>query len=200
LYPRGGLLGGSSKPSKLAALAAARKKKAEEDKKANTPPVAQSDAESKQLDRTVALLDRLKVRGKENEPTSTAAAGSDNGGVALQSQDRNRAYPIRPKQDTRSASPPKEEVSDNPKENEPKAPIKPLQDLRATPSIFAKTLVGTQARRSSATSISAPRPQEDSMFALPFADHLSDTKSDPFAGPSPDDVVLNAQAKGLKRG
>lgn len=209
IYPRGGLLGGSSKPSKLAALAAARKKKAEEDKRIHSQPVPSSDQDLKQSERTVSLLDRLKAKGKESEPSGSAAVDSTSGGVVLQPQDRNRAYPIRSKKDPSPERAPKEDVPAVSEVPEKEASAKLVQDLRAVPSIFASTLVGARPRElyksrpanGVQSSVTSPTlPQEDSMFALPFADRLIHTKSNPFAGPSPDDVVLSAQAKGLKHG
>ncbi len=60
----------------------------------------------------------------------------------------------------------------------------------ARPSAFAKTLFGN-------TSGAPPRPQQDN-FALPFASHPAVLEA--FSGPSPDDVVLAAQAKGSLSG
>ena len=62
-YPRGGLLGGSSK---LAALAAARKKKQEAAKMSSEGSSQSVEAQS-ETDKAISLLDRLKATSFQNE-------------------------------------------------------------------------------------------------------------------------------------
>jgi elongation factor 1 alpha-like protein len=164
LYPRGGLLGGSSdgapKMSKLQALAAARKKKAQEQKSSGSIGV-----EAPMANLTLGLA-------KSTE--------SKNGSSS-------RAFPQRKRKDTnphekaplpleRESS--KEEIQDFP------MGTPPLD--QAEPSAFANTMFSTPSR---------PSTQPDSFFTLPY-NASPPTNTDPFAGPSPDDVVMAAQSKG----
>jgi len=168
LYPRGGLLGGSSdgapKMSKLQQLAAARKKKAQEQKATETSGTY--------LEKPMASL---SLGGKENErPLKEATT-------------RQRAFPMRKRKDS------------NPHEKAPKAPPieKPVEvDVeamdtepldQAEPSAFASTMFSNK---------SPPAPAQASLFSLPYAANVTSTVTNPFAGPSPDDVVIAAQSKG----
>ncbi|KAF2196590.1 hypothetical protein GQ43DRAFT_498411 [Delitschia confertaspora ATCC 74209] len=186
-FPRGGLLGGSSsnpKPSKLAALAAARKKKQEEAK--SVPPLTEADPNQKaDSDSAVALLDKLRLNGKDKTTPTTPIPAP----ISMKQKPVERKFPIR----TRSPSPPPAaKVSSNEKEATKQelsqAPI-PIPDLRAIPSTFASTLCGIAP--------SPPKRQllEDS-FQLPYSTVPQFANTNPFAGPSPDDIVRNAQAKG----
>jgi len=181
IYPRGGLLGGSSKPSKLAALAAARKKRQDDAKNSTSTPTEENDAKD-EADTAVSLLDRLSVKSKN--PTSAPLI-------------RNESDKARPSRYIRKRSPspelelPKEEEAPLP---EPSTPGIEFPNLRATPSIFASVLCGT----SLPTSIRQGR--NSSSFPLPYANVPGFADANPFAKPSPDDVVLSAQAKGVGRG
>ena len=62
----------------------------------------------------------------------------------------------------------------------------PVMTPRATPSAFARTLFGSAPSK-------APRPDE--IFAMPYTSSPIYV-AEAFAEPSPDDVVLAAQAKG----
>lgn len=188
-----GLLGGSSKPSKLAALAAARKKKQEEDEaKAAAPVNAPSDALGghEGSDRALSLLDRLggkekdKTEKKENAPIADSTVKSS---VSTQL----KSYPLRRKE---SPSPEPPSPLPQPSEEVPKNPKQVGPDLRGAPSTFAQTVVGhTDPRRPSNA-----QPRENSSVVFPYLQGLQDAKYHPFTGPSPDDVVLNAQSKGLR--
>ena len=186
LYPRGGLLGGSSKPSKLAALAAARKKKQEEEKAASGP-VSVDAHPDKEPDRAVALLDRLNIKGRAKEDTPPSPGSPKQPGGLLKSKSAQIRYPVRRK---KSSSPPPVQ-----RQEEPSGPISEpstiveILDLRAPPSTFAATMIGA----------SQPRSPEGSMFSLPYAHQKVFTNANPFAGPSPDDIVTNARAKGARR-
>jgi len=180
-YPQGRLLGGSSKPSKLAALAAARKKK-DDQKRTETPT-----PESAQSDRVVALLDRLSIK-KENE----SPLGS--------SVKRTKFIPSRQKEQNR-------QTADTPKEISPMEQVSPIAqqrpirvaDIRAMPSMFAKAICKQPAADESlitAALCSTHGRQWSSAFSLPYIHNPSFTEMNPFAGPSPDDIVLQAQSKG----
>lgn len=179
LYPPLRLLGGSGKPSKLAALAAARKKK-EADQKASLD----------QAPGTVSLLDRLSTKSNQSQQSKQQEHAPE------LEQSAQRAYPFRKR---KSSSPPpiQESASQAQVVEAPKSYSAPAQDLRALPSIFASTMCGQSSPRQS-TGEDAPRSTEELVPTLFGGDaNLADTN--PFAGPSPDDVVIQAQAKGSAR-
>jgi elongation factor 1 alpha-like protein len=181
ICPRGGLLGGSSKPSKLAALAAARKKKQDDAKNSTTSTAQGNDAKSEE-DTAISLLDRLSVKSKNST------------GAPLVHKESDKARPSRYIR-KRSPSPklelPKEEEAPLP---EPVIPGIEFTNLRATPSIFASVLCGTSVPTSTR------QDRDSSSFPLPYANVPGFANTNPFAKPSPDDVVLSAQAKGVGRG
>ena len=186
LYPRGGLHGGSSKeapkPSKLAALAAARKKKASESLTSDPKP----------SNNPVALLDKLgKSRIKENNSPRVSVEK-----VAADARQTPSILQLRrqpPRKDIQKSEP--EEV---PESLEPSLPAEKPQDdyqlARAAPSSFATTMLGPNRAETPASAIKA--------YYNPFQSScdMSAANSNPFAGPSPDDIVSNAQSasKGLK--
>ena len=175
---RARLLGGSSKPSKLAALAAARKKK-EEEKRTETPT-----PESAQSDRVVALLDRLSVK-KENE----SPLGS--------STKRTKFIPSRQKEQNQQAADASTR-DDQMKQARPiveERPI-PVADIRAMPSMFAKAICKQPAADKHLATAATHRRRWSNAFFLPYIHNPSFIETNPFAGPSPDDVVLQAQSKG----
>lgn len=200
LYPRGRLLGGSStggspKVSKLAALAAARKKKDNAEATGATPKL--------QSTTSVALLDKLSGNRKPNESIAKESmeveqrskASTLTGEVhTLGSQARK--YPTRKRKDP---SPP-------PISHAPVEPDQALMDVEPdslapiveSPSLFARAMLG-----SSMSSQKPPR-KDSAPFAIfyspSFASAVNPAESNPFAGPSPDDIVANAQnSKGLKQ-
>ncbi|KAI9873272.1 MAG: Hsp70 suppressor, GTPase facilitates ribosomal subunit dissociation [Pleopsidium flavum] len=193
LYPRIRLLGGASttadgKVSKLAALAAARKKK-ETDKA--------GDVASKQQSSSVALLDKLSSRGKteaKEDIRSSTVAGSANEyiGAGVENDIRRRVTRKYPARRGKSPSPSREiprEVSEPAESKLQQMPSPSI--LQATPSMFAKTMLGGQA--------TGPVPGSlNTVFKLPYFTDPNFTESGAFTGPSPDDIVSNAQAKGLK--
>ncbi|KUJ12554.1 uncharacterized protein LY89DRAFT_623737 [Mollisia scopiformis] len=179
LCPKGGLLGGSSdgapKISKLQALAAARKKKALEQKSSNTgieQPMA-----SLSLDQSAS--------GSSSEKTTTGSSSTTTFGT--------RAFPIRKRKDSN----PHEKVPKAPHDREPDLPpadvqmeMEPID--QAEPSAFANTMF---------SNASSPPPRRfESFFTLPYMNAATPTSTDPFAGPSPDDVVIAAQAKAAGKG
>ena len=184
------MLGGSpstteGKVSKLAALAAARRKK-ESDKT--------SVVESKQQSSSVTLLDKLnpsKEAEAEEAANSTRASDSMSGTSKVNDENnmpsQTRRYPLRRR---RSPSPPSEIPQEPLKENEPE--VQKLHDtttILANPSMFARTVLGGQAMEPSSETLHTD-------FKLPYIKDPNFTKSTAFTGPSPDDIVSNAQAKG----
>lgn len=179
VLPRGRLLGGS----KLAALAAARKKKQEEQNRgagASQPTDAKAET-----DKAVALLDKLTVKNKENStlPTDTGAI------------EETASKPAKSRLQYRKRQPTPEPVVAEPEEEQPieePTPSIHVPNLRIGPSSFASTLCGdgnsTAVWRSAKTQASAALTEV----------HSKVIAGDPFAGPSPDDVVLRAQAKGKR--
>jgi elongation factor 1 alpha-like protein len=163
LYPRGGLLGGSSggapKMSKLQALAAARKKKAQEQKSSGSTGVETPMAK--------LTLDSSKSADQK--------AGSSRGFPQRKRKDSNPHEKV-PTPIEREFS--KEESQDTPMETPPLD--------QAKPSAFANIMFSTPSK---------PSSKPDSFFTLPY-NATPVTNTDPFAGPSPDDVVIAAQSKG----
>lgn len=207
IFPRGGLLGGSSKPpSKLAALAAARKKAAEEKKQKVVDPHSQDDKTGRPDTATsTAMLDRLSALKKL---TLSASSAHQEGG-SINTKDAMFSRPVRTYPTRKPSSPePMPEAPSPPPAGEP-APAQPqgptAEELTATPSTFAQTMLGGQVRNvaadTSKLSSTKSAAESNSLFTLPYpADVDLKNSKDPFAGPSPDDVVLKAQqqAKGLK--
>lgn len=194
--PRGYLLGGSSKPSKLAALAAARKKKQEE-ARANT---SSSQGEDQAPDKAVAILDRLKAKSeatpKETSSGSSVLSENTNVKEKVQKQSQPRAYPIRNKNSPslvceEPVNKPEEPEPEHEPESEQQAKRIKLEDVKGNPSTFASTIFGSGGQLRNGAPLFA--------FPLPYTSFPEYAKAKPFAGPSPDDVVLNAQAKGAIR-
>lgn len=187
------LLGGSApggKVSKLAALAAARKKKEAEQKTGNV--AANEDKPPASL----SLLDRLgskpaqPIDAEQPEPTKQE-------NLPPQTQ---RSYPIR-KRKSPSPPPPFAERRPTPSEStiqQPQVPIATLPSVRAAPSIFAQAMCGGAVRRSSTHTESSSHFRENIVPTL-YGSDSSLANANPFAGPSPDDVVIQAQAKGSAR-
>ncbi|KAH8195039.1 hypothetical protein TruAng_010794 [Truncatella angustata] len=176
LYPRGGLLGGSGAPpkmSKLQQLAAERKKKAEEQKAAQKikdhekPPVKEATQHLSKLS--------LSSRAKQKEAASSSASTS------LAHEPKPPAVPMKRKTDdiVQLDGPPAKFPANT--ERNPVEDIAPVQP--AAPSDFAQALLG-----------SAPPARTPRTYALPYMSFVSSV-TDAFSGPSPDDVVLTAQAK-----
>lgn len=183
LYPRGGLLGGSSKPdgapkSKLAALAAARKKKE------NQRPEYGQNATS-----SVTLLDKLSSKPQQTQLDSTPDLSKRKISSTTTEQnvkEQPRKYPRRKSkglefpQDDRPAKEAFTKASSlGSPEMEKKSEITPT----AGPSVFARTIFGSsivsQQRDIQASDLYVLGPETNAEFD--------------FAGPSPDDVVTKAQ-------
>lgn len=174
--PRGGLLGGGDgapKMSKLQALAAARKKKTEEKK--NTPKAEATNGAEGDMKR-LSLADK-----KENERpgfVKRQKTSDHDSSIPQNLQPQPAAAPV-----AAAPSPPERAVSDvemKTSHNEDEAVIA----AAVAPSAFARTLFGS----------APPKPQRD-VFSMPYANSSSFVAT-AFAKPSPDDVVLTAQAQG----
>lgn len=183
LYPRGGLLGGSSKPdgapkSKLAALAAARKKKEN-----------QKSEDGKNATTSVALLDKLSSKPRQvrlDNPTDLSKAKSLSAITEQNVKEQPRRYPRRQSKGLESPQDDHQAKEASIKSSSLASPgmeEKPEITPTAGPSVFARTIFGASA-------VSQKHDiQTSSRYVL---GPETDAKFD-FAGPSPDDVVTKAQ-------
>lgn len=190
LYPRGGLLGGSSKnggkTSKLAALAAARKQKAGE----------QASVGDKVSSSSVVLLDKLgKSKSSDfNDPASKTEAAESQMRATSQ---RLRKYPLKRHHSSDPKSQPIEEplpdTSLTPQPDELPQEDDPIV-MHSSPSAFAEAIIGESHNTQNAPALST------SYNPFYLECKINEFSTDPFAGPSPDDVVAKAQSasKGLK--
>ncbi|KAI5209856.1 hypothetical protein E4T39_00593 [Aureobasidium subglaciale] len=178
------MLGGTGKPSKLAALAAARKKK-EADQKA-----AAEGGQAEKAAGVASLMDRLGTRSAQSASQENTKPGD------APNQLDTRSFPIRKR---KSPSPPPPVEDRRPAAPEPTTPqtpepaTKPVEHVRAGPSVFASTMCGGSSRR-------RPSHQDAIVLAqniLPAIYGQDANLANPtaFSGPSPDDIVMQAQAK-----
>ncbi|EFR04974.1 elongation factor 1-alpha 3 [Nannizzia gypsea CBS 118893] len=191
LYPRLGLLGGSSsekpgKMSKLAALAAARKKKEAEKQQAQQQGEVGGPAE--EANKPLSLRDRLAGGGKSRTPTPPSSRSLS----ALRGLSRT------PKNEQPQAVEPVEgagisqqtvpkETQQEQAQKEANAP-EPVEKLAAGPSDFAAIIIGGKDKPGEPTSSVSPRAYN--LFNFVVHD-LTEVYN--FAEPSPDDIVINAQ-------
>lgn len=201
LYPRLGLLGGApenggGKMSKLAALAAARKKK-EGDKSPTPSSGGRSDTAQPSTGEgaPLSLRERLarndkKTKSSESSPSLQSLSKESRSGQSI-SPKKSPSEPKTP--DLPAKTELGGSVEDVQIKGEDKEP--PTSNFRAPPSTFAVTIVGDDTR---------PMMTEPSHLYTNTLDLIKIYGQDfaepfDFAGPSPDDVVLNAQssAKGL---
>jgi hypothetical protein len=180
LYPRGGLLGGSSpsapKMSKLQALAAARKKKAEEQKSTSSG------------NDVAKPMEKLALGSEKSAVQTTGGSVEPSQNVASANEHHIRTYPARKR---KSSSPHrKPSVPAEPTKSEVLDEVQSLDELvpQAKPSAFASAMFGNERTASLAHS--------SALFSLPYVRGVSVEPTDAFAGPSPDDVVIAAQSKG----
>ncbi|CAN9115988.1 unnamed protein product [Alternaria alternata] len=172
---KGGLLGGSSK---LAALAAKRRKEREDAEAAASK--ANNDADS-----AIAMLDKLSVKNQ-----GSGNPGGDSG--ESERPARLSRYPVRRRSPSPAPEAPKEPEIEEPQAPQPAVVVEsPAQ--RATASMFASTLCGPDE-----TSKHTQAPLQE--VPIPFAAYKSYDGTGAFAGPSPDDIVRAAQAKGAGGG
>ena len=186
--PRGGLLGGGDsapKMSKLQALAAARKKKTEGLKESAKTTTSSTENDMKRLS--------LSDQKKENERPGLALAKrqktSDTRVPLIDQMPVPVADPSVPGDDAPAQHGSAENVDETMRDQHDQERVPLDQAVMATPnapSAFARTLFGPAPE--------TPKPERD-VFAMPYT-----SSSAYFAGaftkPSPDDIVLTAQAKG----
>lgn len=206
LYPQLGLLGGApeagGKPSKLAQLAAARKKKEAEAAAAASPTPSgpqngqQNAPVSEARAAPLSLSERLaKAKAAKSSEPSSGLAGLKQASQSASStpsspakkpsvSESDKTIPI----PVRSPIEQREEPSQK-RESQPETPA-----IRAAPSTFASIIVGNPE----GPTMAEPSHLSNDVDLLKIygQDHAEPFD---FAGPSPDDVVLNAQntAKGL---
>ena len=184
----GGLLGGSGAPpklSKLQQLAAARKKKVEEKQSEEKVEGVRTKMSDLGLNSSLGKKENIALGGGPNKRQKTAEATPPSSTPSL-GRDR-RQQPVHEPMDVDDAG--KDAASD------PRVELRVvLEDASvvppAAPSAFAKTLFGSPSN--------APTVPQRDFFALPFASHPAVQGA--FSGPSPDDVVFAAQAKGSLSG
>lgn len=190
-YPSGGLLGGGEAPkmSKLQALAAARKKKNDEKKEQEKALQAEKGVEKlsisdepqkENLKSTIGAAKRQKL--SETSAFHSRRSSSPSKPPALESSGTQNSLPeINQDQETSSTQGyilTNDFFADN-------SAVTGIP--KAAPSAFAQTLFG-----------SAPKPptsQRPEIFAMPYTSSPS-FLAQAFIEPSPDDIVLAAQAKG----
>jgi len=201
-----GLLGGApesgGKVSKLAALAAARKKKEGEKTPAEATPTVATPSADKTPEAPAAEAKHSPLSLRERLAANDKPQKQSNGISTFRSLGKGSAAPSPPLKKP-TPEPTKPEVPTGrgpevPAENghpDHKEKEEPEVDIRAPPSGFASTIVGDSTR---------PMMTEPSHLYSNTADLLRIYGQDltepfDFAGPSPDDVVVNAQssAKGL---
>ncbi|KAL9057724.1 MAG: hypothetical protein Q9162_002198 [Coniocarpon cinnabarinum] len=177
---RGRLLGGSEKPSKLQALAAQRRKLQEERNHGNPQASVAALLGVRNDDKTSNLLGQLPTR---TQVRGTQHAGGD---ARMTSNDGSNARSKRqkveePESKTRSTS----DTGMFDRNGTSTSSVSPCaREMRAEPSAFASALI--------TPSTDHPFRQEPRHYQLKVT---RGTNQNPFAGPSPDDVVSKAQSK-----
>lgn len=166
--------------SKLQALAAARKKKAQEQR-------GGGDASE---DKSLASLHTNKHSPGE-EP---GAAEAESTKSTLLEKPPPRGFPLRKRKvvdehDSRPKAPvATEDREPNLPPNLPPSPEDIPFARQVEPSSFASTMFSSSSQPA--------RKAGDNLFTLPTATVTASTAANPFAGPSPDDIVIAAQSKG----
>ncbi len=176
-WPKSGLLGGAGAPtkmSKLQALAAARKKKVESQK-----------SEDRSSD-TQERLDKLSIGDGALE--SAAGVQQETEGSVKRRKLADESSVFTGTSSTSSTSELDDQVTTRPPEDPTEDASSFAEAAVGEPSAFARTLFGSASEKSG-------RPRIE-FFPLPFLEFAPSCIDDAFAGPSPDDVVLAAQAKG----
>ena len=183
IHPRGGLLGGASKPdgapkSKLAALAAARKKKE-----------IHGTENRQNATSSVALLDKLDHKVRHAKPSSVQNLLSSESSSAITEQTVNERITKDAKRKPKGvdASPTHHPLKKASEESNslasPTIEEKPEIIPTAGPSVFARTIFCAPA----------VSQQEDVSHSDCYMIRPSTYAEFDFAGPSPDDVVIKAQ-------
>ncbi|KAL4887153.1 hypothetical protein BJY04DRAFT_177466 [Aspergillus karnatakaensis] len=199
LYPRLGLLGGApenagGKMSKLAALAAARKKKESPATSAAAGDDAAQPSGGESKGAPMSLRERLASSGKQGK-TSVSSPSLQSLGKG--SRSRQSVVEKKPSAEPgNSEAPISTDVEDSTIELQigEKDQEKPTVNIRAPPSTFATTIVGENTRKMTEPS----HLYTDALDLIKI--YGQEAEPFDFSGPSPDDVVLNAQssAKGFK--
>jgi len=175
--PRGGLLGGSgsgSKMSKLQQLAAARKKKAEEKGAQDKVEQTRSQMSSLSVDESSRNKENQSLAGAFGKRLKTSESTAEG---------RNPLAVVEPSRP--GATQPPENI---PSQKDLVVGISsPVALEIAQPSAFAQTLFGGSS--------DTPKRKRLEFFPLPYMDSAP-SAMDAFSRPSPDDVVMAAQAKG----
>lgn len=182
--PVGGLLGGSSsapKMSKLQALAALRKKKAEEkkDQERVTPPEDE-----------VSKLSLSDGRNKENTSLSSNLRGGNmqrDSAVASNALVQEGEIPEGAVGNSVRGHVGSPAIIESETSGHTKPEDEPVVSHSHAPSAFARTLFGS--------ALEADQTQRPHVFAMPYTSSSS-FLANAFSEPSPDDIVLAAQAKG----
>jgi elongation factor 1 alpha-like protein len=179
VLPRGGLLGGASaapKTSKLQALAAARKKKIEATKDTKVEQAEQGISDLQLQEQTPARKENIP-RPESSSPSKRQKLSEK--AVFKTPTPATQAFKLKDSQQFEPLEQ-REQHEDDAQaqglESDPPAEVAP-------PSAFAQALFGQPTKQD------LPPP-----FILASA--RLNNLPDPFAEPSPDDVVLAAQAKG----
>jgi len=190
------LLGGSSstsgKPSKLAALAAARKQKEAQQKENQTMSPDSSAGIG-----AVSMLDRLGA--KDNRAASSKVANTETQASVSRSEQAPKSYPIR-KRKTSSPqpaqrSPVQPEINNDSIAPDATVPGKEHEGFRSQPSVFARAMCGDQSH----TSPQSPNSSTHNIVFTLYGGSPDQMPTNAFSGPSPDDVVTSAQAKGFTK-
>lgn len=182
LCPRGGLLGGGEgapKMSKLQALAAARKKKTEEKK------------EQDKTQQTEKGMSKLSLGDNSRKESRNPIQG-----LAAKRQKLSEPTATEPQHQIPTPNQSTAQMDGHVEEKEPSTDIKPspwdelcpdvVPPPRLVPSAFARTLCGPAFDR---------KPSRNDMFPMPYASSPA-FRPEAFNEPSPDEIVLAAQAKG----
>jgi elongation factor 1 alpha-like protein len=186
--------------SKLAALAAARKKK---DSEKSTLPQKQDESSTtpsrEQKPSSLSLLERLSVNNGKETRTNDKSGGLS----ALSKENRLGSRVSRTKNalGVEKSEPKDPDSTTAPLSEKGPAASRRIQEteaavsLRASPSTFARIVVGDGNDISS----SEPSHLVGTSFDVLEVYGQDHTEAFDFTGPSPDDVVLNAQSasKGL---
>jgi elongation factor 1 alpha-like protein len=161
--------------SKLQALAAARKKKAQEAKASESTGIEKPLAD-------------LKITGDMSSDFTLST--SSHSAASNTSKPTSRGFPVRKRKDSNEHERPKKLPSPKqaPEPLQPKPPAVISDADQGEPSAFASTMFGNRPE--------ASRQPHTNLFTLTFAANTSSTATNPFAGPSPDDIVIAAQSKG----
>lgn len=164
--------------SKLQALAAARKKKAQEQKSGSSLKVE------------TPMSDLSISQGNQDQNGARKSKQSSPESATLAQKQPSRGFPLRKRKDSNpheksSKAPPVETESEQ--SGQDRDLDTPAID-QAQPSAFASTMFGSKSNAS-------PR-QPANIFTMPYVETATTPSADPFAGPSPDDVVIAAQSKG----